>query len=153
MDIKLEIYRQAVRSWPEMGDAERKIYNLLNRLPRGAKMTQVQIARSEPYLGQHPQFERHPTSGTSLRRVRQIIHDLKVKHRIVIVSDVKGYWIPETLKEAETYLDSMERQARSSAKSYMVTAAVMTEAIAGLKPRNMLFDLTGEENEQLQAVQ
>lgn len=105
--------------------------------------SQAYIARSRPFLGAHPRWEiEKPSQETTLRRVRAIINTLRVKHHIAILADRRGYWLARNLEEAETFLDSMEEQARAAAKSYMVTFNAMKRAIGGLRDRELnLFDI------------
>lgn len=105
--------------------------------------SQEYIARSRPFLGAHPHWESNkPTTETTHRRVRGIVNELRVKHHIAILSDRRGYWLARSIEDAEAFLDEMERQARASAKSYMITFHAMTKAINGLRPRDTvgLFD-------------
>lgn len=100
-------------------------------------ISQAYIARSRPFLGAHPHWEgNRPSQETTLRRVRSIINSLRVKHHIAILADRRGYWLARNLEEAETFLDAMEEQARSAAKSYMVTFHAMSKSIDGLRPRD-----------------
>lgn len=139
---------------PKLDDAELAVMEDLRIAT--SPITQAYIARSRPFLGAHPHWEENkPTQETTHRRVRAIINGLRVNHHIAILADRRGYWLARDLGEAEIFLDDMEREARASAKSYMVTFHAMSKAIDGLRPRDTtslfdfgmsFFDLAEEAN-------
>lgn len=90
----------------------------------GERLTQNQLAKSEAWLGCHEDFEldkvRNPDS-TTLRKVRQIIRDLRVNYNAPILSDRDGYWIPTHESEVHEYLERVEREAKSQARSWVET--------------------------------
>lgn len=90
------------------------------------KITQRQIAKHDRFLGCHKQHEEqitHPNhiKESTLRKVRQIIRDLRLIHGAPILSDTSGYWIPTKLQEVNDTLSRIEQTARSQAKAHMVT--------------------------------
>lgn len=90
----------------------------------GGRVTQMDIARSEPWLGCHEKYEmdrvRKPDE-TTLRKVRQIIRDLRVTHYAPILSDRAGYWIPKGENEVREYLDRLEAEAKAQIQSWLET--------------------------------
>lgn len=89
------------------------------------KVTQQQIA-DKVFVGWHEKYEQ-PQRESTLRKVRQIIRDLRIQHGEKIVSDVRGYWIPKDETEINEYLERLEKVARAQAKSHMVTYHAMKE--------------------------
>lgn len=128
MKLKDTILAQIKTAKPDMTKEERTIAGLL-WCQYGQPLTQRQIAELAKGLGAHPRFENPSITDTTLRYVRQVIHDLKVTHGILIVSSPKGYWYPNTSKEAEEYVERLEKQAKASAKSHMVTSKVMERTL------------------------
>lgn len=119
-----------------LSSEERAVMNVLMTTywPDGnvERVTQKNIANSEPYLRCHGAFESgvvQDPDSTTLRHVRQIVRDLRVDHGAPILSDTKGYWIPRKKKEAVEYLERIEKQARSSARSYFETYEAMQYAL------------------------
>ncbi len=100
-----------------MNDMERCIFALLLE----GKKTQLQIARSENWMGGHPKFDKVKTEETTLRQVRKIIRDLRLNHHAPILSSIDGYYVPSSEQEVVEYLERAERTARAQAKSWMVT--------------------------------
>lgn len=93
------------------------------------RITQREIALSQGFLGCHPIHEKDiglsNPSETTLRKVRQIIRDIRIKHNAPILSDVKGYYIPTTREEVAEYLHRMERMAKSQAAAWHETYKCM----------------------------
>lgn len=100
---------------------------------RSGKHTQAQIA-AKVVVGWHPKHEAHLpiTDESTLRKIRQIIRDLRLNHGVKILSDIDGYWITESQEEAKEYLERIERTAKAQAKSHMVTYHMMSN-LFGLK--------------------
>lgn len=93
---------------------------------RSGKHTQAQIA-AKVAVGWHPKHEAHLpiTDDSTLRKVRQIIRDLRLNHKVKILSDIDGYWITDDIKEAKEYLKRIEKTAKAQAKAHMVTYHMM----------------------------
>jgi hypothetical protein len=86
------------------------------------KVTQRQIARQCPMLGHHWREEDSaPENETTLRKVRQLVRDLRVKFRVPVLSDPKGYWLPTYEEEIAEYVDRVEKQARATAQAWFET--------------------------------
>lgn len=104
-----------------------------------SRIHQREIARACPNLGCHERERLHvedPMEST-LRRVRGIIHDLRVQHLVPILSDAKGYFMPADKDEAVKVLGRIEREAKSRMRSSMETY----EALAsGLDVRSEFFE-------------
>lgn len=97
----------------------------------GRHFSQREIAKSETWIGCHPEHEAEIMRGmldTTTRMVRQIIRDLRVGHNIPILSDRQGYWLPETQEECDKYMASMELRAKAQAKAAVDTFNAMSEA-------------------------
>lgn len=91
------------------------------------KCTQLEIAK-KVMVGIHEKHELHlkPFNvDSTLRKVRQIIRDLRLIHSCKILSDVEGYWICESQEQADEYLRRVERTAKAQAKAHMVTYNMM----------------------------
>lgn len=108
-----------------MNQEETIVYNLIKE----GKITQRQIMKSASWLGCHPVHEDEiglvNKDDTTLRKIRQIIRNLRINHNVLILSDVKGYWIPETEEEIQEYLERMEATAKAQAKAWYETYRAM----------------------------
>jgi hypothetical protein len=86
------------------------------------KVTQRDLAKRCPMLGRH--WREQATAAddeTTLRKVRQVVRDLRVELRVPILSDPKGYWLPRTDDEVVEYVDRVEKQARATARAWFET--------------------------------
>lgn len=100
-------------------------------------VTQKEIANSERWLGCHPRHEADRVKNqeeSTLRQVRQIIRDLRIKHHAPILSDRDGYWIPHSEQEVKDYLTNLEAVARAQAKAYQETYESMKEVFGVTLP-------------------
>ena len=102
----------------ELSKEEQQVYDQI--VSCKGKITQLQIAR-KVWVGCHEKFEGYdkPKEST-LRKVRQIIHDLRMKHGLQILSDRKGYYIMKKgdIDDAKRFIDELEMTAKAQAKSY-----------------------------------
>ena len=103
-------------------DDEQSILNLISNA--NYRITQQEIADSERWLGSHPTYEVDRREST-LRKIRQIIRDLRIKKGYMILSDAKGYWIMKDRQEAIEYCERIERMAKAQAKAWFETYNAM----------------------------
>jgi hypothetical protein len=101
---------------------EQSVLNLISNSKH--RITQQEIADSERWLGSHPEFEIEKREST-LRKIRQIIRDLRIKKGYMILSDAKGYWIMKDRQEAIEYCERIERMAKAQAKAWFETYNAM----------------------------
>ena len=105
---------------------EKLVYDVI--VSANPKVTQLFIAR-KVYVGCHDRFEGYDTPKQStLRKVRQIIRDLRMNHSLFILSDEEGYWVMKDKSEAKTYIERMERIAKATTKGYFDTFRAMQKA-------------------------
>jgi hypothetical protein len=110
----------------ELMPDEKIVYDLI--VSCNGRITQLDIARSASWLGSHPIHESHLNINhqqSTLRKIRQIIRDLRIKHHLFILSDVNGYWIMKDRSEAIEYIQRIEKTAKAQAKSWYVTYQCM----------------------------
>ncbi len=112
-----------------MNHEETAILNLLKSTP--GKLTQRQIAISEPFMGCNiHELESVPKSRqfeTTLRRVRQVVRDLRINHKQPILSDAHGYWYSTDINEANEVLQRMEVMAYAQAAAWHETYRAMVD--------------------------
>ena len=107
----------------ELTEEEKQVYDLIVHC--NGRITQLEIAR-KAFVGCHDRFENYDNpKASTLRKVRQIIRDLRINHGLFILSDPKGYWIMKDKSEVHKYLRRMEVVAKASAKSYFDTYKAM----------------------------
>ena len=110
----------------ELTNEEKAIYDLIVASP--GRITQLQLAR-KAFVGCHERFEGYDNPKQStLRKVRQIVRDLRMKHGLFILSDEEGYWVMKDKAEAKTYIERMERIAKATTKGYFETFRAMQKA-------------------------
>jgi len=103
-------------------DDEQCILNLISSTNN--RITQQEIAASQRWLGSHPIYEIDRKEST-LRKIRQVIRDLRIKKGYMILSDAKGYWIMKDRQEAIEYCERIERMAKSQARAWFETYNAM----------------------------
>ena len=115
-----------------MKDSENAVLSLLESLwPQKTQITQLEIAVSEKWLGCH-KYEIgvvQCTLESTVRQIRQIIRNLRIHHKVPILSDSYGYFLPSTIDEAHEYIERTEREARSRAASSIETYRVMKQSL------------------------
>lgn len=114
---------------------------IMNQLMKGMEekrhITQEEIAKSERWIGCHPEHERGIREGnldTTLRMVRQIIRDLRIKYFVPILSDHTGYYLPATEEEAAEYLNDLAGKAQSQTRAWFETYNAMKTALNITQP-------------------
>lgn len=88
------------------------------------RITRQEIGESEPWLGCHEIHEINIVANkreTTIREVAELIRQLRVYHDVPIIDYNDGYTLPGTLKEAADFLYRKEGEAKSRAKSVMIT--------------------------------
>jgi hypothetical protein len=113
----LELFELALRKETEsMTEAERAVYAQLSEHP----VTQKQIAESERWIGTHPWHEGYE-SDTTTRSVRQIVQDLRTKHKVPVLSDRRGYFFSNDEEQRKAFLERHVRSAIASMKTSIET--------------------------------
>lgn len=107
---------------------------VINATRAKQKISQREIADSEPWLGCHGKFEgdivaRNKQHESTLRQVRQIVHDLRVDFGIPIISDRNGYWIPTTEGEANAFIERLEAETKASIASKAQTYKALRNSL------------------------
>jgi hypothetical protein len=106
----------------QLSNDEQCVLNLISSA--NYRITQQEIAKSERWLGSHPIHEIDRKEST-LRKIRQVIRDLRIKGGYMILSDIKGYWLMKDRQEAIEYCERIERMAKSQAKAWFETYNAM----------------------------
>ena len=107
----------------ELTEDQKTVYDLI--VNSGGRITQLDIVKKAPQLGSHEKHEGYMTIDSTLRKVRQIIRDLRIKNGLFILSDRNGYWVMKSEEEKREYLRRLEKTAKASAKAYYVTYEAM----------------------------
>jgi len=95
-------------------------------------VTQNDIAISVRWIGCHPKHEVDIVANrlsTTKRQVRQVVRYLKVNHHAPILSSDKGYFIPRTQAEVDTYILRLEAQTKAQIISYQETYKAMKQSL------------------------
>ena len=104
---------------------ENAVYSIIANADR---ITQLQISKHIGWLGCHPDHESHLNINkqqSTLRKIRQIIRDLRIKHGISILSDINGYWLIKNPQEATEYISRIEKTAKAQARAWFETYSAM----------------------------
>ena len=93
------------------------------------RVTQSDISSLLPNLGSHRKHEYERSNESTLRQVRQIIRDLRTKRWAPILSNINGYWIPQSETEAREYLNRSEHEVKARVMASFETYKVMRESL------------------------
>ncbi len=121
----------------KLSQEERTVMSLITfdaKKGKNGRITQRQIVESARWIGCHPDHEkeiglRNPQETTQ-RQVRAIIRRLRIDHHVPILSDVKGYWIPDNMDEVDAAIVRLEATARSQARSWHETYQELKSSFA-----------------------
>jgi hypothetical protein len=141
---------KAAKAKGELSEACAAVLALLIEFWGLRHLRQDEIAEHARWLGAHPVHEAHRAERhqTTLRRVRGVVHELRTRHGVPVLSQAggrgAGYYLPESTADAEAFLRRKEREARAAARSFMVTyhalhaslglSSVYGEALAAAEP-------------------
>lgn len=110
-----------------LNSEEKIVYELIKGCT--GRITQRQIMTHARYIGCHPIHEDDiglvNKQESTLRKIRQVIRDLRIIHFAPILSDAKGYFIPETEEEVKEYLERMEKTVKAQQAAWRETYIVM----------------------------
>lgn len=137
---------------------EDAVLRLIETASKASPITQLQIARSQAWLGVHPKHEANAvklkaaldskttTSGlaiiseeSSVRQVRQIVRDLRLKYGILILASSKGYFIAETEQDAADYLETKYKEMTATYRSHIINYRILSKKL------NLNFPLFGDQ--------
>ena len=121
---------------------------------KNRRITQRQIANTERWMGIHKKYEDHlkiSKIDSTLRKVRQIIRNLRINHKAPILSDINGYWIPKSRLEVTDNLSRIENVAKAQAKAFYETYTELRKCFGVEKNRyfeeqSRLFAEEGDTN-------
>jgi len=114
----------------EIPAEERDVLRLLHTKWKNydGKVTQKAIAEALPHIGGHPKFDSR-TEETTLRKIRQVVRDLRTLRWAPILADVDGYWLPDNEREAKEYMVKLEREVRARVVASFETYKAMRESL------------------------
>jgi predicted house-cleaning noncanonical NTP pyrophosphatase (MazG superfamily) len=95
-----------------------------------SRITQLQIAKHEKYLGCLEKHEGHleiDKQASTLRKIRFLVREMRVKKNIPILSDREGYFIMRTSDEALEYIKRIERTAKAQTRAWWETYRSMSK--------------------------
>jgi len=85
---------------PELTPDEKLVYDTIVNC--NGRVTQQQIAKLHPNLGSHSRHEGYMSTESTLRKIRQIVRDLIMKHNLFIGADGNGYYIISTPEQKKS---------------------------------------------------
>lgn len=92
------------------------------------KITQKAIAEALPHIGGHPKYDSR-TEETTLRKIRQVVRNLRTLRWAPILADIDGYWLPNTQVEAYDYIARVEREVKARVVASFETYNAMKESL------------------------
>lgn len=110
----------------ELSKEEQQVYDVIRNCEKN-RITQREIAMAV-FVGSHEKYENYPVKESTLRKVRFLIRELRMKHNLFILSDEEGYWLMKERSEAVDYIERMERIAKATTRGYFDTFRAMQKA-------------------------
>jgi len=110
----------------------------------GMRISQREIADDESWLLRHPDYRsdlQNKYYETATRVAREEIRALRIQHKIPVLADGSGYFLPTSAEEVTIYLKRMESEAKARAAASLETYRAMQEAL-GVK--SDFFEVLGE---------
>ena len=126
---------------PELSKEEKAVYDQIVNC--NGRISQLDLAR-KVYVGCHEKFEGYnQPKGSTTRKIRQIIFNLRMQHGLQILSDRKGYYIMKKgdIEDAKRFIDELEMTAKAQAKTYFARYKKMSITL-GVK--NQYFEQQGK---------
>jgi hypothetical protein len=125
--------------WKRMSADERAVATLL---AMGIEpVTQKTIAKSEPWIGTHPEHEDYDAETTT-RMVREIVRRLRVDYEIPVLAGRSGYFLPERREQVQDFLNGMEREVKARNRASIETYQALKKSCDGLS--SDYFDQQGD---------
>jgi hypothetical protein len=115
----------------KLNKQEKAVLNVINKNWGIQHITQAKIAR-ELFDWDTPTLDE-----TLQRQVRRVIRSLRVNHKVPILHDQTGHYLPENFEDARIFLERLEREARGRSASSLETYRVLKDAVGVSSP---LFD-------------
>lgn len=125
----------------ELSKEEQAVYDQIVNCK--GRISQLDLAR-KVYVGCHEKFEGYnQPKGSTTRKIRQIIFNLRMQHGLQILSDRKGYYIMKKgdIEDAKRFIDELEMTAKAQAKTYFARYKKMSITL-GVK--NQYFEQQGK---------
>lgn len=125
----------------KLNDEEKQIYTIIFQANR---IKQEEVAK-RTIVGYHPKYEKAKLESTE-RKVRQIVHDLRIKHGIPLISDSKGYFIAHKVDDSvEAYMAKLSATLVSHLVTYNILKKHFGMTNKQVEEQLKLFDLDQEE--------
>ena len=125
MNLRKTLHNLIKQRWASIPpDEKRVLIVIMHAFDDRERVTQQQIAEHHMVkVGKHEEHEAHlnPKRESTLRKVRQLIRNLRVNHGIPIISSRKGYTLPENQTELQEFVEELERRAKAQAAAWHET--------------------------------
>lgn len=127
----------------KLNEEERQVYTVIYQNKR---IKQAEVAR-QTTVGSHDKYENMSESeqGSTKRKVRQIVRNLRLNHRIPIMSDNKGYFIAHRQDEAIEFMELISKRLTSQLVMYHTLKKMFDIECKEVEEQLKLFDLDQEE--------
>lgn len=150
-DVLGTVCHSICTQWRNLSTEERSVMKvIMDRSIADQWTTQIEIAKSEPWLGCHPEHEADIVKNvfeTTTRKVREVVASLRKKHLLPVISGRMGYKLPADMDEFHDYMKRAEGEARARAASSMKTVYCMAKAL-GVETTQMQFWQEGESEDE-----
>lgn len=109
------------------------------------EVTQKEIAESAKWKATHPLLGETTNINTTTRKIRRVIRNLRVEHRLPILHNEHGHYLPQTEEDIIDFMERLELEAKSRAASTIETYKIMKDSFGISSPTLDQFDAIGSQ--------
>lgn len=114
--------------------AEEAVLSVLTSKWSEGVVSQREIAESPQWKAAHPLRQENTSINTATRNVRRVINNLRVTHKLPILHNANGHYLPETETDVAEFISKLELEAKARAVSTLQTYKVMKETFGISSP-------------------
>lgn len=108
---------------------EEAILSVLTNSWSDRPVTQKEIAESFQWKKANPEGHEDTHIDTITRKVRKAVHNLRVTHRLPILHNNEGHFLPSCEQDIQDFITRLELEAKGRAASTMNTYRVMKDIV------------------------
>lgn len=124
---------------------EEAILALLTERWSDKEVSQKEIAESDRWKATHPLLQDTTNVNTTTRKIRKVIRKLRVEHKLPILHNERGHYLPQTEEDVSEFMERLELEAKSRAASTIETYKVMKDSLGVSSPTLDRFDAIGNQ--------
>ena len=109
------------------------------------EISQKEIALSSKWKDSHPLLQDETNINTTTRKLRKVIRNLRIEHKLPILHNERGHFLPETEEDIDLFMERLELEAKSRAASTIETYKAMKDTFGVFSSTLDSFDTLGTQ--------